>query len=424
MDRRVRIGVLTFHKAYNYGAFLQCYSLTNYLKNSFPNADIEVIDYESSNMADYYNSGVLKSIIGNKFINGNHPYLMILKRAGKTILSVKQLKEKSQKKNEKYAAFQSVWRVLPLSEDSLVSDNLDEFTSFVQKKYDVIIVGSDAVWNDNQTCWPNVFLLHDISGCKKYSCAASTYGMDYLKKPANQIQYAAESFKSFDLITVRDDASAAYVDYCTGGSVRALRICDPSLVIDLQVLPVDRNALREKLVKMGVDLSRPIVGLMCGSWLASEVRQRLGDTFQYVSVYEFNGVEDVHLSDLNPFEWAIVFSFFDVTFTHFFHGTMFSLLNGTMTFSIEQKTNYSKQYVTKIEDALTKMGLTEACYRVIDEMNDDSWAEVKKRILNCNKVHTAEEYANAIQKERSTFEVFASAISEGMRDGKQSKRRK
>ena len=41
----MRIGILTFHKPVNYGAFLQAFSLSERLKKEFPEAQVEVVDY-------------------------------------------------------------------------------------------------------------------------------------------------------------------------------------------------------------------------------------------------------------------------------------------------------------------------------------------------------------------------------------------
>ena len=57
-----KIGILTFHNAYNYGAFLQCYSLSTLIKNRFPNCTVEVIDYKSGKVDDYYSDNLYKRI--------------------------------------------------------------------------------------------------------------------------------------------------------------------------------------------------------------------------------------------------------------------------------------------------------------------------------------------------------------------------
>ena len=40
-----RIGILTFHRSTNNGAFIQAYSLSRRLEKDFPQCEVEVIDY-------------------------------------------------------------------------------------------------------------------------------------------------------------------------------------------------------------------------------------------------------------------------------------------------------------------------------------------------------------------------------------------
>lgn len=41
----MRIGILTFHKPINYGAFLQAFSLAEGIQENIPNANVEIVDY-------------------------------------------------------------------------------------------------------------------------------------------------------------------------------------------------------------------------------------------------------------------------------------------------------------------------------------------------------------------------------------------
>ena len=46
----MKIGILTFHRAYNYGAVLQCYALKSVLSNM--GHDVYVIDYRQPAIED------------------------------------------------------------------------------------------------------------------------------------------------------------------------------------------------------------------------------------------------------------------------------------------------------------------------------------------------------------------------------------
>jgi len=50
----MKIGILTFHNADNYGAVLQCYALQETLRRQFPNDDVCIIDYKNQKIEKAY----------------------------------------------------------------------------------------------------------------------------------------------------------------------------------------------------------------------------------------------------------------------------------------------------------------------------------------------------------------------------------
>lgn len=48
----MKIGILTFHRAINYGAVLQAYALQRHLENQ--NVEVDVIDYRSEVIEESY----------------------------------------------------------------------------------------------------------------------------------------------------------------------------------------------------------------------------------------------------------------------------------------------------------------------------------------------------------------------------------
>ena len=300
---------------------------------------------------------------------------------------------------------------LPVSDRSLVSDDPAEFKNFISsQKYDVVVVGSDAIWNDNQTSRPNMYLLHDVSNVRKLSYAASTYGMDYSAFTVDQMQYVEESLQEFEFLGVRDSVSDHYIRHCSGGRLSGIHTCDPSVFLDLDQVPVELDRLKEKMIAQGVTFKKPIIGLMCSEWLARKVRKELGNDYEYVSVYYDTGVEDVFMGELTPFEWSRIFSFFDVTFTHFFHGTLFSIRNGTRTFSIERGSAYKSKYQTKIQDVLGRLELLNECYYEDDKMTESDWGNIRKSVVENDKEITKAKYAQRISKEKQTAETFMECL--------------
>lgn len=399
------IGIFTFHKAYNYGAQLQCYSLFHRIRSEFPDCKVEVIDFESKTMADYYElTGIKKLLLSLSSAEKKH-FLLKTKIVVKWFLDVFNNKHRDSFIKNRNISIRSGIRNLSLSSDCVVGEAKD-FVNCFGNKYDIIVVGSDAVWNDKQVGNPNPFYLDAINTIKM-SYAASSYGMDFQETSDESL---ASIFSSFSYLGLRDDATSAYVRYYCS-EMNVFHNCDPSIFLDLKKLPVSIETVKEKLIRKGVDFNRPIIGLMCDNWLAKQVRSNLGDQYQYVALYCWNDYADFYADNLSPFEWAVVFGLFSATFTHFFHGTLFSIKNHVVTFSIERRTPYSKKYKTKIVDVLDRIGLSDIHF-FEDELDSKNWELIKTTVSNGMSDQIRDKVDYAILEESKTAISFFEALKE------------
>lgn len=324
----MKIGILTFHRSYNYGAFLQCYSLSKRLTEDFPDDEVYVIDYSFDDNIAYHDmenkaTGKIKTFLTNR-----------------------------------NRSISGAVDCLPLSEERIISKSYKDLYSEISKKYDVIVIGSDAVFNWNGKGLPNAFMPIEIKGPKFVSFAASSHGAAYSKADKSVIDNAKKSFEMFSYLGVRDITTENMIRYC-GCEAEVFHNCDPTVFLDLNALPVDMEKLAKKLMNYGIDLNKPIVGIMAGDLIGRGIKKYFKDSIQLVAVYQPNKYADFIIDDLNPFEWARVFSFFSATITHFFHGTMFSFKNNIPTIITEIQSQYSKEHDTKIVDLLKRTGLTE-----------------------------------------------------------------
>ena len=333
----MRIGILTFHRSYNYGAFMQCYSLVNKLKSDFPTCQVEVIDYNTKRSADSY-----RVILSN------------------------QTKESKQRMQVMFDRFDEIrTQYLPVSPEYIETDDKDELFRRIKKRYDIIIVGSDAVWNWVEQPFPNAYMLDNCDDSViKMSYAASSHGQSYKGFDEKTKEYIRKSLSSFKYLGVREQETENLLRF-VGVQNNIFQNCDPTVLLDLNALPVSIDDVRRKLEQRGIDFKKPIIGLMAAEPYGKAIKEYFGDSVQLVSVYKENKYSDFFLYDLNPFEWALVFSLFNVTVTHFFHGTMLSLINHTPVLSVEKKSPYSGNYTTKIHNALYNMNL-EMFYYLID----------------------------------------------------------
>ncbi len=391
----MKIGILTFHRSYNYGAFMQCFSLVRRLQKDFPDIAFEVIDYNAQKTVDGY----------DKWINN---------------IKNDRLREKITKRNALFLACQEQ---LPLSSFQRVDDDYSSLTAYMNETYDAVIVGSDAVWNWVVRGFPNPYFLKDYHGAK-LSYAASVHGMVFQNMTEEQKKYLKEAFEDFRYIGVRDVATENLVHYvCPDLPVH--HNCDPTVLLDLQDVPCNREALKEKMKNHGVDFSKPLVGVMAGDSVGYEIKKYFGNKAQLVSVYEPNPHADVFLYDLSPYEWAHVFSFFKTTATHFFHGTLLTLVNHKPVTSVEFESAYSVVNTTKIKDVLTRLDLLEwrfsADYRNLSLVkkvlkkyrlwNDKQlWTKVNRHIEDTIENDYSKMIADKMEEEAKSYLSFKEAL--------------
>lgn len=322
---------------------MQSAALASELACRFPSAEIEIVDYCSRRMDIYYKLFTV--------YRGKDSIWHILSRI------------------EMYKAFQRGLKELPLSRDKLVSDDYDRFFHWVKDRYNILISGSDAVWNYNKRGLPNPYFLHGADkNCRRFSYAASCNGLgitDFSEIDAGSVKFLRDAFSGFDYIGVRDKQTEELVKaVCPSADV--FHNCDPSLLL-CDLSGSDRTRLLNKLVrKYHFDPEKATIGLMLsnlngdlGKKLVEQLRKSFGDRFQTVSLYSYNKYADIpYLSDLTPQEWSIVFGLFDLTVSKYFHGSMFSLLNRIPVLAVGAERTIAG-LPNKIEDAFGRLGISD-----------------------------------------------------------------
>lgn len=150
----MHIGVLTFHRAKNYGAVLQCYALVTYLKSL--GHDVRIIDY----FPKYFKEQ--DSILPHTVMKGSNVKGKLFIIANILISFIPILKRRK--------AFNDFIKSLPLNE---CIENSSDFSS---DGYDLIFVGSDQVWNKHITRGEDNLFAGNFShpNCILASYAAST----------------------------------------------------------------------------------------------------------------------------------------------------------------------------------------------------------------------------------------------------------
>ena len=340
----MRIGILTFHKVINYGAFLQAFSLSNMLQKQFPNDEIEIVDYVT---------------------NPKRRYLMILRSLKKDGVSgaIEELR--------KISVFNSAQKHLPLSPTSFHSKHLNELYSYIDERYDMLIIGSDAVFNWNQTKFPTAFIPDYQFSIPVYTYAASVHGLRFYSVSQDMLQKCGRAFDRMKYVGVRDKCSEQFVKLCSDNA-KIIHCCDPTLFIDKDAIYNNGISVRNKLEKrygFSID-SKYIVAMAPDSNMIKKIRERYGNEYKIISVYVKSSYSDYYIADLNPFEWTVILRLAALVVTSYFHGTLLSLVQGTPTIVIDYSGYCDEQYEGKLKDLMvTRFDLSELYYDKKEAVN-------------------------------------------------------
>lgn len=325
----MKIGILTYHRTINYGSFLQAYSLLNSV-NKIEGFEVEIINYNHLTMEIKRYTDV--------FRKPKHLFLNIRK----LILFNKYINQK-----------------LPLSSKSCFSNSVSRTSKFVEKqKYDFLIVGSDEVWKyTKDRGFPTVYWLREITGSIKISYAASLNKSQMLIEQLNESEkeYLQEAIQDFDFIGVRDELTKLQL-LSLNNKLAIHDTLDPTFLYDNN--PKVKKLLIERLYKKyGITHTQKMIGLMTSNAeVGKMIKELYGTEYLIVSFHTYNKYSDVFIHDLNPFEFAEIFSIFSLVLTSFFHGTIFSIKNKVPFISVETNKLYAS-YKSKILDLLEKARL-------------------------------------------------------------------
>lgn len=281
----MKTGILTFHRCINYGSYWQVRCLAGYLQ--LKGIETEIMDHYSGrvNFAEW-------------------------KCALQPVLPLPvPLSDRSlyRKKIEKFSPF---FDSLPLSHSfPLDSPSQSDY-------YDLIIVGSDEVWNLSHPWYGNcpLFFGDGLNAGRLISYAASFGNYD---ASARLDKVWSEKLTKFDRISVRDENSMIIIK-------NALRIV-PEIVLDPCLLfpgPI-KNAKKTEAKKYAA-----VYGHNFTDYFIREVRNwsRYSET-RLISIGYRNDWADEQWIAADPGEFASFMAGSTAIITNFFHGCIFALIN-------------------------------------------------------------------------------------------------
>lgn len=216
------VGIVThYYKSVNYGGNLQAYALCKALeKLGVQSQQICITEQNIVNLP----KNTRKRTIKNPIKIAKKSIAFILRKAESKRIQIKQKKaiKRYNFLKRRAEAFRSFNLEIPHSDEIYSIKNINE----VNSKYDMIITGSDQVWN--LTWMPEIFLLTFLSETeKKLSYAAS---IPMLSLTDEQKEIFKKNLTNFKAISVREESSVNLLS----GIVKAEQVLDPTLLLSAE----------------------------------------------------------------------------------------------------------------------------------------------------------------------------------------------
>lgn len=329
----MKIGILTYQYAINYGAVLQAYALKKFLESR--SNEVEIINYNTnylylSNRTFYQKLktsvwGILRNILG-----GN-------------------------KKIEALDIFRQ--RYLELNPCQITTkEKLQEYVS--SNNFDSFIVGSDQVWNNSINGNDDSYFLSFASSETKISYAAS-FGVSDLT--GYDIELLKNNLKSFKAISVRENTAKKMLNNI--GIQNVSVVLDPVFLLEKEkwdelagygsnegpyilcyVMPGD-TSLEKKIRETAIEYSRK-TGWKIIYIGRKEYKRFIPDGYDYIGA--------------SPIEFIRLIRDARIILTNSFHGTAFSLIFQKQFFSFANTSLTGEmQLSSRICDLLWEIGLAD-----------------------------------------------------------------
>lgn len=321
-----KVGITTFYKAYNYGAFLQTFALQKALEDKF---DVTNINYTCEKIKKDYN-----------LIKTNN-----IKKIIKSIMFLPQNIKRKYKFNK------CIDKFIKLSD--------------IGEKYDCVIAGSDQIWNIKLTGgYDRVYSLEYFKNIKKVSYASSVGDESLISK---NIEEYKKILNNVDIISVREESAKKELEELTDKEIKVN--LDPTLLLSKKEW--------EKYLTND-DINQPYIF----SYFVG-VTQENYDTLNFLTEktnmktisYSENPKEKNILKKCftdDPFEFISKIKYADLVFVSSFHGTVFSIIFNKQFYCMPPKDKGNR-----IINLLSKLGLSD---RIINSKNDINNLDLDKKI--------------------------------------------
>ena len=298
----MKIGIITFHRASNYGAVLQCYALTQFLSKK--GYQVEVVDYRSHSIESTY-----KLVLFDSFRNFISSLIHILYRY---------------KSNANFRKF--INSFLPISKRSY-------YAASEIKGYDILIIGSDQVWNKRITKGFDNVYWGEIPYGKAIISYAASMGTEvvYLEEDKIKIQ---NYLRNFDSISVREQSLHNFIGTLTNKPIKI--VLDPAFLLSKNdYMDISCNpSITKYVLYYQMEYNRDAKKRVCeiANQLGCQVVVLGGKKEKYPLKYKYLDSSNVSVPEflgyINNAECVMASTFHGVVFSLIFNKDFYFIANG------------------------------------------------------------------------------------------------
>jgi polysaccharide pyruvyl transferase WcaK-like protein len=327
----MKIGILTYHRAHNYGAMLQAYALRTYLHNQ--GHDVEFIDY----WPDSHN----KQYTLFKPIRGKSLYFKILNIISDSVTLIRRTIRMN-----KFNNFRK--KHLGINDSIKYTTNKEP----IIERYDCVVVGSDQIWRTQEYEGKHVgidpmYLCTNIPNTTRCISYAASMGIISLTSADEHV--IRTSLKNFNTILVRENSLKQLVE-SLGYSAHV--VLDPTLLLTKQqwnqLIPSHRYSQKPYVLFYELMPSQEALAFAKKKALSLNCELLIMDSIIHTLPRKN------HISYASPIEFMHAIRDAEFVIATSFHGTAFSIIFEKQFITIGLKKN-----ADRVKTLLQQVGITE-----------------------------------------------------------------
>ena len=307
----MKIGILTYHRAENYGAMLQAYALRTYLQSL--GHDVEFVDYWPSYHVNYF-----KIFSWDRFKKANWKGKIVYLLGATVWLCPRMTRSR---------------RLQRFIHERLGVTGKPRYNEKTQntEPYDIVVYGSDQIWRKQNMGGVGFddwyFGAANVRAGKKIVYAGS---MGTVKTSAKDDEYVWTMMKNFECISVREADLGAYLN---GFGIASHQVIDPVFLLSKELwleVGTKKRAVRGKYILFYNLLNKP-ESVRFAEKLSRETGLPIKEVNKKMS---FSHLGSRYISTASVEEFLRLIHDAEYVVSNSFHGVAFSLIFQKQFFAV------------------------------------------------------------------------------------------